>query len=374
MGLLAKLKGIIFGRKEPPKPEEALKAGSAPAKAKVQPEAKPSEDKGTVKWVKKPVPTPASRPAPVKEARQAPAAGEPAKAVEAEKRAEQPAPRPVAKPSEIKVEKSSEIIKEEKPVVEKITVGHVHMSGCTGCLVSFADNYGGLFKILDNYADLVYALTLVDVRHIPEMDVALVEGSVCLQDACSVEEIKETREKAKIVVALGGCAAYGNITRFCRGGQWNQPQMESFVPIGDLIDVDVYIPGCAPTPQQIRNVCIMAYLLLKGTDEQKELAGAYLKPLMDLAKRGSNADFSSEACGCDVMINVVNQGLCMGCGSCAAACPVRAITMEAGKPQVERDLCIKCGACYAQCPRSFFNFDVMNEFEGITELIQEVMQ
>ena len=97
------------------------------------------------------------------------------------------------------------------------------------------------------------------------MDVALVEGSVCIQDKLSVEEIKETREKAAVVVAVGGCACYGNITRFGRGGQPNQPQHESYLPIGDLIKVDVYIPGCAPTPQLIRNVCVMAYLLLKGT-------------------------------------------------------------------------------------------------------------
>jgi coenzyme F420 hydrogenase subunit gamma len=143
-----------------------------------------------------------------------------------------------AKPSQVAMEKKVEDTKEAKSVANKIKLGHVHMSGCTGCLVSVADNYMGLIKILDDYADLVYSLTLADVRHIPEMDVALVEGSVCIQDHESVEEIKETRKKSKIVVALGSCASYGNITRFCRGWQHNQPQHESFLPIGNLIYED----------------------------------------------------------------------------------------------------------------------------------------
>ncbi len=269
------------------------------------------------------------------------------------------------------LEKKAEITKkEEKPVANKITVGHVHMSGCTGCLVSLADNYAGLLTILDKYADLVYGLTLADVRHIPKMDVALVEGSICIQDKLSVEEIKQAREKAAIVVAVGGCAATGNINRFDRGGQQNQPQHESFVPISDIIDVDVFIPGCAPTPQMIRNVCLMAYLLLRGTDDQKKLAGQYLKPLMDLAKVsfGSKMNFTT------LMQEVVNQGLCMGCGSCSGACPVRAISMEYGKPQGQRDLCINCGACYSQCPRSFFDHSLMEQHEAIGELIAAVMK
>ena len=267
------------------------------------------------------------------------------------------------KPAGVATEKKVEATKEAKPVANKIKLGHVHMSGCTGCLVSVADNYLGLIKILDDYADLVYGLTLADVRHIPEMDVALVEGSCCIQDAESVAEIKTTRQKSKIVVALGSCASYGNITRFCRGGQHNQPQHESFLPIGNLIDVDVYIPGCPPSPELIRNVSVMAYLLLQGNADQKSLAGKYLKPLMGLAKRGTTA------CFCDLMNDVINQGLCIGCGTCAASCPVRAITHEFGKPQGQRDLCIKCGSCYGACPRSFFNFDVIPEFEGISEII-----
>ncbi|WP_243684378.1 4Fe-4S binding protein [Methanosarcina barkeri] len=45
----------------------------------------------------------------------------------------------------------------------------------------------------------------------------------------------------------------------------------------------------------------------------------------------------------------------MGCGICAASCPVRAIAHEFGKPQGDLNLCIKCGSCYGACPRSFFN-------------------
>ena len=74
--------------------------------------------------------------------------------------------KPGAKPADAKVEQKPIITKpkEEKPVADKITVGHVHMSGCTGCLVSLADNYEGLLTILDKYADLVYCLPLCLLR------------------------------------------------------------------------------------------------------------------------------------------------------------------------------------------------------------------
>ncbi|EHP85683.1 NADH ubiquinone oxidoreductase 20 kDa subunit [Methanotorris formicicus Mc-S-70] len=114
-----------------------------------------------------------------------------------------------------------------------VKIAHIHMCGCTGCLISIADTYEQLLDIL-NKVKLVYALTLVDEkteikeiddkitieREIPDdIDIALVEGSVCLDDEHSLKEILEVREKSKIVVALGACAATGGVTRFCRGNQ-----------------------------------------------------------------------------------------------------------------------------------------------------------
>lgn len=40
---------------------------------------------------------------------------------------------------------------------------------------------------------------------------------------------------------------------------------------------------------------------------------------------------------------------CVGCGACAAQCPVEAISQ--GAPyKIDKDICIACGGCAAQCP------------------------
>ena len=172
-------------------------------------------------------------------------------------------------------------------MADKITVGYTHLSGCTGCTVALADNYAGLLTLLDKYVDLKYMPTLADARHIQKVDVSFVEGSVCINDKLAVAEIKETREKSAVVVALGGCACYGNITRFARGGQQNQPAHEAYLPIGDLIKVDVYIPGCAPTPQMIRNVAVHGIPALKGNQGTEGSCNCILKAPHDGGRQGN---------------------------------------------------------------------------------------
>ena len=42
---------------------------------------------------------------------------------------------------------------------------------------------------------------------------------------------------------------------------------------------------------------------------------------------------------------------CLGCGDCAAICPVNAICVDDGVARVNRKICIGCGLCVETCPK-----------------------
>lgn len=41
---------------------------------------------------------------------------------------------------------------------------------------------------------------------------------------------------------------------------------------------------------------------------------------------------------------------CISCGTCAAECPVEAISEGEGKYEISADACISCGNCANVCP------------------------
>lgn len=47
----------------------------------------------------------------------------------------------------------------------------------------------------------------------------------------------------------------------------------------------------------------------------------------------------------------IETEVCVGCGACAAACPVEAISAnDEGKMVIDPEKCISCGTCSAICP------------------------
>lgn len=89
-----------------------------------------------------------------------------------------------------------------------------------------------------------------------DMDLALVEGSVSTKE--QEEHLKDVRERAKILIAIGNCACYGGPQAAEYGlGNWEESFKEIYgdvetehtvalepKPLSDYVEVDYCLPGC----------------------------------------------------------------------------------------------------------------------------------
>jgi NAD-reducing hydrogenase small subunit len=147
--------------------------------------------------------------------------------------------------------------------------------------MSFLDMDEFLFDFA-KLADLVYS-PLVDAKEFPDdVDVVLLEGAIANED--NLEIAREARRKSKVVVSFGDCAVTGNVTamrnplgdpaeiltRVYIDSVDRTPQvpdeagivpplMPQVLPVHQVIDVDMYIPGCPPDADRIRRA-VMALL------------------------------------------------------------------------------------------------------------------
>ena len=61
---------------------------------------------------------------------------------------------------------------------------------------------------------------------------------------------------------------------------------------------------------------------------------------------------------------VLNSGLCTGCGTCVGLCPKSAIymikTKEGYIPKLNKSECVNCGICFEVCPGFSIDFRKLN--------------
>ncbi|MEM3525923.1 MAG: Coenzyme F420 hydrogenase/dehydrogenase, beta subunit C-terminal domain, partial [Candidatus Jordarchaeaceae archaeon] len=60
---------------------------------------------------------------------------------------------------------------------------------------------------------------------------------------------------------------------------------------------------------------------------------------------------------------IVDEKLCVDCGSCVSYCPTDAITIVNEAPVIDENKCIGCGICNSvACPRTFLYMDLIREY------------
>jgi NAD-reducing hydrogenase small subunit len=136
--------------------------------------------------------------------------------------------------------------------------------------MSFLDLDERLLEIPEK-AELVYS-PLVDRKEFPEgVDIALVEGAVSNEE--DLHKIRLVRERSKILVSLGDCAVTSNVpgmrNPFLTDDVYARAYIENVTlnpgvplqivprllpfarPVHEIVEVDVFIPGCPPSADVI---------------------------------------------------------------------------------------------------------------------------
>jgi F420-non-reducing hydrogenase small subunit len=227
-----------------------------------------------------------------------------------------------------------------------IPVAFMQLSSCWGCHQSLLNAHLGLLPILPEL-EIVYWPAVVDFKHESlenredgSIVVGFIEGVArTKQDTAN---IKLMRNKCAIIVAIGACACYGSVKGLAnlydkenlinrkfkevesitdedpQEPTENMPGIEDYIiNVKDIVDVDVFIPGCPPTTENI--IAAISYLLtLVGEGPESVDKSKTVCDNCNLFTKGCFLDQGTlcygpiTAAGCNLMCPH-NGDICYGC-------------------------------------------------------------
>lgn len=115
-----------------------------------------------------------------------------------------------------------------------LQVRHVAVGSCNGCEVEIAGAFGAVYD-----AERFGARLVASPRH---ADALLVTGAVTRNMVQPLRNTLAAIPEPRVVIACGDCALNGGVFADAYG---------VVGAVRDVIPVDIEIPGCPPTPDQI---------------------------------------------------------------------------------------------------------------------------
>ncbi|MDA8244601.1 MAG: cytochrome B [Elusimicrobia bacterium] len=152
----------------------------------------------------------------------------------------------------------------------KPKVAFFDLSCCEGCQLQLANMGETLLDVL-GLVDVVEFREVMSEKWAETYDVAFVEGSVT--DAHAEERLKKIRERAKVLVAFGACAATGGVNgmknsfdleeigKYVYGADYKSFPTAKTRPLHQVVKVDYTINNC---PAYIPELVEVLKHILKG--------------------------------------------------------------------------------------------------------------
>lgn len=163
-----------------------------------------------------------------------------------------------------------------------VKVAEEWLNACSGCEISIVDMGERLLDVL-NLVELVHIPVLMDHKYLgqlgdgqhlslPEADVGILSGGIRNEE--HLEVALEMRKQCKVIVALGTCATHGGIPALSNSYETKDiferyystettdpvdafpsegipAMLDRCYALDEKIQVDVYLPGCAPHPDLV---------------------------------------------------------------------------------------------------------------------------
>jgi len=227
-------------------------------------------------------------------------------------------------------------------------VAFFSFGACEGCRYGIVNEFPKVAKLLEKYDVEIVREPLLSVMSEEEYDIAIIEGAITSLD---INKIKEIREKAKVLVALGSCSYLGGIaTLGYRYGVHIKEYLDKGYSEGDpvwkYVKVDGYVRGCPAYVDDL--ISLLEEYIQTGSIKRYERRFGFEKDTDLILDDGFLR---------------LDTKKCIVCGRCTEICSLvyanvltnsfRGFKVIVTTPAQESFLdagCIRCGLCAAYCP------------------------